>query len=245
MPHGNADVGLLERRCVVHAAAGHRDDVPARLERLHEPELLLRRNAGEDDGAFGHGGKLRVGNCLQFTAGQDREVSGRGSSGETDLLRDDSRGHGVVARNHLHRDAGVLDLTDGGDGGGARGVHHTLQAKKGETSSDVVVFELAVSRVYVAAGQCNKAKAAGGHLIGGVIHGLPVEGDEFAQLAECVGTAIKQSFHRSDLVNDSARLRLVQCRTKHVLGLEWNHVHPGRSALGISMEQSPFFGGDE
>ena len=61
---GDAEVGLLARGRVVHAVAGHRDDVVARLERLHEPELLFGRNAGEDGRAVGHGGKIRVGNVL-------------------------------------------------------------------------------------------------------------------------------------------------------------------------------------
>ncbi len=39
--HGDADVRLLQRRRVVDAVAGHRHDVPARLQGLHDVQLLL------------------------------------------------------------------------------------------------------------------------------------------------------------------------------------------------------------
>jgi hypothetical protein len=39
--HGHADVGLLERRRVVDAVAGHGHDVAAVLQRLDDLELVL------------------------------------------------------------------------------------------------------------------------------------------------------------------------------------------------------------
>ena len=48
--HRDADVRRLERRRVVHAVAGHRDDLAVRLERLDEPQLLLGHDAREDAG---------------------------------------------------------------------------------------------------------------------------------------------------------------------------------------------------
>ena len=39
--HRDADVRLLERRAVVDAVAGHRDNVAPRLQRLRDPQLLL------------------------------------------------------------------------------------------------------------------------------------------------------------------------------------------------------------
>ena len=45
--HGHTDVGVLQRQRVVHAVAGHRDDVPAPLERRHHRPLLLRRDPPE------------------------------------------------------------------------------------------------------------------------------------------------------------------------------------------------------
>ena len=48
LAHRDADVGGLERRRVVDAVAGHRDDLAARLERLHDAQLLLGHDARED-----------------------------------------------------------------------------------------------------------------------------------------------------------------------------------------------------
>src|SRR5208337_3732104 len=47
-PHGDADVCFFQRRRVVDAVAGHGDDLPVGLDRLHEPELVLGARAGED-----------------------------------------------------------------------------------------------------------------------------------------------------------------------------------------------------
>ena len=59
--HRDADVGLLERGRVVHAVAGHGDDVAARLQRLDQPQFLLGRDAGEHGGALGDVGQFFVG----------------------------------------------------------------------------------------------------------------------------------------------------------------------------------------
>ena len=47
-PHRDADVGRLERGGVVHAVAGHRDDLPVRLQRVDDAQLVLGRDAGVD-----------------------------------------------------------------------------------------------------------------------------------------------------------------------------------------------------
>ena len=39
--HRDADVGALQRRRIVDAVAGHRDELAARLQRLDDPDLLL------------------------------------------------------------------------------------------------------------------------------------------------------------------------------------------------------------
>ena len=46
--HGDADVRGLERGRVVDAVAGHRHDLAARLQRPHDPQLLLGHDARED-----------------------------------------------------------------------------------------------------------------------------------------------------------------------------------------------------
>ena len=46
--HGDADVGRLQRRRVVDAVAGHRDDVAVGLQRVDDAQLVRRRDAGVD-----------------------------------------------------------------------------------------------------------------------------------------------------------------------------------------------------
>ena len=52
--HGDANVGLLERRGVVDAVSRHRDHVSVLLERVDDLQLVLGRDASEDR-CFGHG----------------------------------------------------------------------------------------------------------------------------------------------------------------------------------------------
>ena len=52
-PHGDADVGLLERGRVVDAVARHRHDGPAGLERAHDTQLVLGTGAREHVDARG------------------------------------------------------------------------------------------------------------------------------------------------------------------------------------------------
>ena len=46
--HRDADVGLRERRRIVDAVAGHRDDCAFRLQTLHDRGLVLRQHVGDD-----------------------------------------------------------------------------------------------------------------------------------------------------------------------------------------------------
>jgi hypothetical protein len=46
--HRDADVGRAQRRRVVDAVAGHRDDVALLLQGVGDPQLRLGRAAGED-----------------------------------------------------------------------------------------------------------------------------------------------------------------------------------------------------
>ena len=57
--HRDADVRRLERGSVVDAVARHRDDPPVRVERVDDPQLVLRRDAGVDRG-LPHRGRARV-----------------------------------------------------------------------------------------------------------------------------------------------------------------------------------------
>ena len=51
--HRDADMGGLQRRRVVDAVAGHRDDLAIGLQRLDDAKLLFGQRAGEDGGGAG------------------------------------------------------------------------------------------------------------------------------------------------------------------------------------------------
>ena len=215
------------------------------LKRFHETELLFGRDAGEDGGALGHFGKFVVGNLFQFSTGQGDELAVFLAALQSDLSGDGARGDEVVARDHLHRDAGALALTHGRNGGGARRIHHRLQAEEGETGGDVGMFELGVMRLYLTAGQRQHAESTHAHRFGGAMHGVPVERDECVVLAERVGAAFEQAFERADFVDDAAFVRLVQGGAEHVLGLEGNRIQHRGLTVRVGVNHSALFSGNE
>jgi hypothetical protein len=48
VPHGDADIGTLQGRRVVHPVAGHRRHLAVGLHRLDQAQLVLGAGAGED-----------------------------------------------------------------------------------------------------------------------------------------------------------------------------------------------------
>ena len=65
-PMATPDVRGLERRGVVDAVAGHGDDLAVGLERLHDAQFLLRRDAGAD----AHCRSCARCNCASLSVGQ-------------------------------------------------------------------------------------------------------------------------------------------------------------------------------
>ena len=104
--HGDADVGLLERRRVVHAVAGHGHDVALLAQDVHEVDLVLGRDAGEDADAVDLAHRLLV--------AQGAEVgAGHGAALDAQLAGDRLGGDGVVAGDHADLDAGRMGGRDG------------------------------------------------------------------------------------------------------------------------------------
>ena len=101
-PHRDPDVGPLQRRRVVHAVAGHRDDVALALERVDEPDLVLGRDARDDADAV----DLRRRASSSLIAANSAPVIARPSI--PSWLGDRLGGHRVVARDHAHLDPGRL-----------------------------------------------------------------------------------------------------------------------------------------
>jgi hypothetical protein len=49
-PHGDPDVGGLQRRCVVDTVSRHGDDLPVGLEGVDDLQFVLGRHSGVDRG---------------------------------------------------------------------------------------------------------------------------------------------------------------------------------------------------
>ena len=132
--HRHADVGRLEGRAVVHAVAGHRDDVPSRSKRPGDPQLVLRGHPAHDDAVMVEQRAERRLVGRQVTTLEDDGVG----SEQADLGGDGASRAGVVTRDHRHLDAG---LAAGGDGvGGARPwrVLQTDEAEQLQVALDLV-----------------------------------------------------------------------------------------------------------
>ena len=114
--HRDADVGLLEGRRVVHAVAGHGDDMALLAQDVHEVDLVLGGDAGEDADAvdLAHG----------LVVAQGAEVgAGHGAALDAQLAGDRLGRDGVVAGDHPDLDAGRMGGRDGVLRGRSRRIH--------------------------------------------------------------------------------------------------------------------------
>ena len=106
--HRNADVGRLQRRCVVHPVARHRNDLAIGFQSIHQPQLLLRDHPGKDVDRSHPPLELGVVDLVQIGAGDDF-IDGREPRLTGDALR---RGR-MIAGNHDHPDACRVALLHG------------------------------------------------------------------------------------------------------------------------------------
>ena len=110
-PHGDADVGLLERRRIVDAVAGHRHDGALGLQRAHDAQLVLRAGAREHVGPRSH-----VHEAASPAFSSSAPVMTSGASAMPSWRAIAAAVAGVIAGDHLHGDAGGAAFGDGGDG---------------------------------------------------------------------------------------------------------------------------------
>ena len=104
-PHGDADVGAGESRCVVHTVAGHRDDVALTLQEADQAHLVFGSDTRDHTDAV----ELRE----QLIVGHRRELgTGERAALDAELARDRGGGRGVVAGDHPHPDARVVAQRD-------------------------------------------------------------------------------------------------------------------------------------
>ena len=124
--HGDADIGRLERRRVIHAVPGHRNHGAMRLECLDDAQLLRRHDAGEDADAGDGRRKLGLAHALNRRAVQHILALKPG------LARDRAGRDGIIAGDHDHADARRLAFADSGGNGGAQRIGEPRQAEQRE-----------------------------------------------------------------------------------------------------------------
>ena len=108
MPIATPMSGALERRCIVHTVARHRNHVVLLLECGHDAELVLGRHPGEHRHVTHGGGELLVVEMIEF--GADEHAIG---VGDAELGGDRHGGQGVVPRDHHRPDPGTPAYRDG------------------------------------------------------------------------------------------------------------------------------------
>ena len=110
--HGNSDVGLFERRRVVHAVACHRHDATAALPRVHDAYFMLRRHARVHRDVRQNPIELRIVHLVELHASdgaipllEDADLARNG--GGRDLMvpcdHDGTDASLLRIRNRLHR----------------------------------------------------------------------------------------------------------------------------------------------
>ena len=131
LAHRDADVGGLERRRVVDAVAGHRDDLApstaasgrcASCARARRARTRPRRSSAVLE-------RRRRPSSSRSAPVIDARV---GARDDADLARDGLGGQAVVAGDHDDADAGGVALGDGAGDLGARRVLHGLEAEQGQ-----------------------------------------------------------------------------------------------------------------
>ena len=100
--HRDPDVGVLQRECVVHTVARHRNHVTTLLQRGHDRPFLVRGHASHHTGSIEHLTQLvgRVGKvaAVDRTIGiHDADAHGHRADGPRTVARDDLAHHSLVA----------------------------------------------------------------------------------------------------------------------------------------------------
>src|SRR3546814_5439498 len=103
--HGYADIGLLERRRIVDAVAGHGDNLALRLQSANDAKLVLWAGPGEDRDAVDDPFEVPIRKLLDIQAGHHLRIVG-----EIELARDGECGCGMVAGDPLAVDPGGAAL---------------------------------------------------------------------------------------------------------------------------------------
>ena len=206
--HRDADVGTLQRRCVVDAVSRHRHRVAVRLQRLDDAQLVGRRDARVDLDRLDLPLELRVGHRVQVGTRDDPA-----RPEQPELGRDRACGEWVVAGDHHRLDPGAGAGADRVLRFRARWVDHPDEAEERHLALR------ALGARFGPTGDGKDAKRLGGEMVRGFQHGLSFCLAErgLARGREPAGAGAQQNLRCALGVRDAAVGRLVQRR--HLLPL--------------------------
>jgi len=144
-PIAIADIGLLERRRVVDAIAGHRDHRPCLPKRFDDAQLVLGIDACVD---------RHAGDRLQAVLGSQLVELGAGDGAavgaDSELVRNHRRGARVIAGDHQGANAGAAGARDCISGFRPWRIDDAYQTGEHEVLLDVLVRLVHVPREHLA-----------------------------------------------------------------------------------------------
>ena len=182
LAHRNTDVSGLQRGCVVHAIARHRDDLTARFQRTHDAQLVvgLGSRAHRDIGQ--PRGERRVRQRLDLRAGQHVALD------QSRLVSDRAGGCRMVARDHHHAHPGGVAPRDGFLDARPQGIAESDKPRQHEIVLGLVSIEHRL--VDHGGGDAKHANAAFGHRGGRAFELLPLGRRQAAQQGDGLRRAL-------------------------------------------------------
>ena len=139
--HGDADIGLLERRGVVHSVARHGDDVPLALKRLDDSQFVLGRDSRKHSGVGDNllpAGRVLLSQLARMDGSQGTTLK---IAIDLQLPCDLGRRRLLIAGDHDRPNACLTARLDGGLGLFAERVAHADQADEDQVSI-VILFSV-------------------------------------------------------------------------------------------------------
>ena len=169
--HGDADVGFLQGRGVVHPIAGHRDHLSVQLQRLDDLQFVLRRDTGE----HGRVGNNRLPPCCiqaaQLAGMHGPQGTTLGIAVDSQLARDLGGRRRLVAGDHDGADARLAAGVHGGPRLVAERIDHADLADEDQFPAQVVT---AIALRQLPVRQPKHAQGGAGQLAVGLFPVLPV-----------------------------------------------------------------------
>ena len=193
--HGEAHVGLLQGRGIVHAVAGHAHHQVQLLGEAHQAALVGGQGPGHHPQVGQYGLQLVVA-LVGHLGGGHGHVGGLAQ--QPGLPGDGHGGLLAVAGHHDHLDARVLDLLDGGDDLPAHVVADGQHAHQGQVVAVGVALGLRHAQ------QAHGAARLGVHVGQQRGLGLVVQGPHRAGLVDIVVAAVDDALRRALDIGDGS-----------------------------------------